>query len=63
MKGCGAGSHTKKGGFSQCDNWRGISLLDMVGKVFASILQCRLQEIVEELVPDSQCVPQRKGMC
>ena len=23
----------KKGGFSSCDNWRGINLLDVMGKV------------------------------
>ena len=27
----------KKGDLSQCDNWRGISLLDMVGKMVAGI--------------------------
>ena len=29
----------KKGNLKLCDNWQGISLLDMVGKVFARILQ------------------------
>ena len=29
----------KKGDLSHCDNWRGISLLDMVGKVVACVLQ------------------------
>ena len=33
--------------------WRGISLLDVVGKVFAKVVQRRLQKVVEE-VPDSQ---------
>ena len=31
----------KKGDLSLCDNWRGISLLDVVGKVFAKIIQQR----------------------
>ena len=26
----------KKGDLSVCDNWRGINLLDVMGKVFAS---------------------------
>jgi len=45
----------KKGDLSSCDNWWGISLLGVVGKVFAKIIQQRLQVIVEEEVADSQC--------
>ena len=44
-----------KGDLSSCDNWHGISLLDVVGKVFAKIIQQRLQTITEEEVADSQC--------
>ena len=44
-----------------CDNWRGISLLDVVGKVFARIIQERLQVVAERLLPESQC-GFRKGM-
>ena len=33
----------KKGNLHVCDNWRGISLLDVVGKLFARVLQDRLQ--------------------
>ena len=32
----------KKGDLSHCINWRGISLLDVIGKVVAIILQERL---------------------
>ena len=45
----------KKGDLSNCDNWRGISLLDVVGKVIARILQDRLQQLAEEELPESQC--------
>ena len=45
----------KKGNLKHCDNWRGISLLDVVGKVFARILQERLQTIAEKVLPESQC--------
>jgi len=45
----------KKGDLSSFDNWRGISLLDVVGKVFAKIVQQRLLVIVEEEVAGSQC--------
>ena len=45
----------KKGDLSLFDNWRGISLLEVVGKVFAKIIQRRLQVLVEDVVTDSQC--------
>ena len=45
----------KKGDLSHCDNWRGISLLDTVGKLFAKVIQMRLQSVVEDVLPDSQC--------
>ena len=32
----------KKGDLSSCDNWRGISLLDVTGRVFTKTLQKRL---------------------
>lgn len=44
----------KKGDLTCCDNWRGIALLDVVGKVTASIIQGRLQDLAEVL-PESQC--------
>ena len=45
----------KKGDISSCDNWRRISLLDVVGKVVARILQNRLQVLAEDELPESQC--------
>ena len=39
---------------SVCDNWRGISLLDIGGKLFTKIIQSRLQDVVEEVLLDSQ---------
>ena len=44
----------KKGGLKQCDHWRGISLLDVVGKVLGRIVQGRLQVIAEKILPESQ---------
>jgi hypothetical protein len=41
----------KKGDLTQCHNWRGISLLDIVGKLLANILQRRLQKVVEDVMP------------
>ena len=39
---------------SVCDNWRGISLLDIGGKLFTKTIQSRLQDVVEEVLLDSQ---------
>ena len=46
---------SKKGDLSKCDNWRSISLLDVVGKVIARILQDCLQKLAEDELPESQC--------
>ncbi len=53
----------KKGDLSNCDNWRGIALLDVVGKAVARIIQTRLQTIAEEVLPDSQCGFRRQRSC
>lgn len=45
----------KKGDLSQCDNWRGIALLEVVGKIVGRLIQNRLQEFAEEVLPESQC--------
>ena len=44
----------KKGDRSQCGNYRGISLLSVVGKLFADILLQRLKCIAEKVYPLSQ---------
>ena len=45
----------KKGYLSYCDNWRGISRLDTVGKLFTKVIQARLQSAVEDALANSQC--------
>ncbi len=45
----------KKGDLTQCDNWRGIALLDVVGKVVSRVIQGRLQKLAEDELPESQC--------
>jgi len=45
----------KKGDLSLCDNWRGISLLDVVGKVVARVIKERLQKLAEDQLPESRC--------
>ena len=45
----------KKGDLSRCDNWHGIALLEVVGKVVARVIQDRLQHMAEGELPESQC--------
>ena len=53
----------KKGNRHHYDNWRGISLLDVAGKLFARILQDRLTIVAEENLPESQCGFRRGRGC
>ena len=53
----------KKGDLSFCDNWRGISLLDVFGRLFARILQQRLQRVAEEELTETQCGFRRGRGC
>ena len=39
-----------KGNLKNCDNWRRISLLDVIGKLFRCILQDQLQLIAEKFL-------------
>ena len=41
----------KKGDPSLCNNWRGISLLDVGGKLFAKVTQQRLQNVAKRVLP------------
>ena len=45
----------KNGNLRCCDNWRGIALLDVVGKLVGRIVQNRLQQLAEQELPESQC--------
>ena len=53
----------EKGNLHSCDNWRGIALLDVVGKLVARILQGRLQSVAERELPKSQCGFRRGRGC
>ena len=45
----------KKGNPQSCDNWRCISLLNVVGKIFARNIRERLQIVAETILPEFQC--------
>lgn len=44
----------KKGNTMDCNNYRGISLLSVVGKVYSSLLEKRVRVIVEPLLDENQ---------
>jgi len=45
----------KKGGKSDCSNYRGILLLPMIYKLLSSILLSRLTAYIDEIIGDNQC--------
>jgi hypothetical protein len=45
----------KKGDKSQCTNYRGISLLNYVYKIYVSILKAKLQPKAEHILTGEQC--------
>ena len=47
--------YKNKGDPSDCNNYRGISLLNSTGKVFARVTLTRLQSIASLVYPESQC--------
>ena len=44
-----------KGERSDCNSYRGISLLSVTGKVFAKVILIRLQKLAERVYTESQC--------
>ena len=56
MQGCSIVTLCKnKGDCSDCNNYRGISLLSIVGKVFARLVLNRLKKLADRVYPESQC--------
>ena len=44
-----------KGDRGDCNNYRGISLLSIVGKAFTQVVLARLQLLVDHIYPEPQC--------
>ena len=53
----------KKGSRTSCDNYRGIALLSVPGKVFAKAILNRLKPRAEQLLRESQCSFRRGRGC
>ena len=47
--------YSNDGERNDCNNYRGISLLNTVGKVFARVIPNCLQKLAECVYPESQC--------
>ena len=47
--------YKNKGNHSDCNNYHGISLLSIIGKLFALIILHRLQILADRIYPESQC--------
>ena len=47
--------YKNKGERSDCNNYRGISLLSIVGKAYARVLLSRLQLLADRVYPEAQC--------
>ena len=53
----------KKGDKTLCDNWRGISLLSVAGKVFVKVIERRLAEFSEGVLSETQAGFRRGRGC
>lgn len=47
--------YKQKGDRGDCNNYRGISLLSVTGKLLARLVLARLQVLAEEIYPEAQC--------
>ena len=53
----------KKGDKSICDNYRGMSLLSVAGKVLSQVIMMRLEPVLDEILPETQCGFHKNRSC
>jgi len=53
----------KKGDLTECSNWRGITLLNIIGKILATIIHNRLKEELECKMRPEQAGFSSNGVC
>ena len=51
-----ANGQDKLWAYDDCDNFRGIALLSVPGKVFCRVIQCKLREKANQMLRENQCV-------
>ena len=49
------GVEVPRGDQRVCDNYRGITLLSLPGKVYSKVLKRRVRQIVEPQIEEEQC--------
>ena len=55
--------YQKRGDLSKCSNYRGISLLSVLGKIFNRVILSRLKNAVDPRLRDNQARFRRKRSC
>ena len=53
----------KKGDLSNCDNWRGVTLLSIPGKVYCQVILNRIREAVDKELREEQAGFRPKRSC
>ena len=46
-----------------CDNYRGISLLTVPGKVLSRVVMMRLEPVLDDILPETQCGFHKNRSC